>query len=356
MTAVPTRRERQRQATFDEIVEVSRRLLREGEDVSVRAVAQEMGLTPPALYRYVDSHADLMMLVARSIFEDVVAAMAVARDAQPDDDPAAQIVAASAAFRAWSLRNRTEFQLVFASGTSIELDEAARLAGRRRRSRRWPTACPTSPGVHLFAAFFSEIFGRLWARYQFPIPTDDELDPALLEILRSEIKPAEVTDALGTPTPGMVWMFERAWARLYGTVTLEVFGHVHPGMISTGALFTATMLDIGADLGITRRVAAAAARGAGRGGAGARHRPDRARVQRGGAEPGQVRWRSNVTSTPSVPPGPIRPLTSTAVMALTCHPFCAHSLSTFSSLSADILPPMSPSRTWTTLYSYMGSA
>ena len=253
MTAVPTRRERQRQATFDEIVDVARQLLRDGEDVSVRAVAQEMGLTPPALYSYVDSHAELMMLVARSIFQDVVAAMTVARDAQAPDDPAAQIVAASAAFRAWALRNRTEFQLVFASGTSMEMDEAARAQAAQAPAQITSLAdcLPPDSGVHLFAAFFSEIFGRLWLRYQFAIPTDDELDPELLEILRSEIKPAEVTDGLGSPTPGMVWMFERAWARLYGTVTLEVFGHVHPGMISTGALFTATMLDIGADLNIT---------------------------------------------------------------------------------------------------------
>ena len=253
MTAVPTRRERQRQATFDEIVDVSRQLLRDGEDVSVRAVAQEMGLTPPALYRYVDSHAELMMLVARSIFEDVVAAMTVARDEQAPDDPAAQVVAASAAFRAWALRNRIEFQMVFASGTSMEMDEAARAKAAQTPVQITSLAdcLPPDSGVHLFAAFFSEIFGRLWLRYQFDIPTDDELDPELLEILRSEIKPDEVTDGLGSPTPGMVWMFERAWARLYGTVTLEVFGHVHPGMISTGALFTATMLDIGADLNIT---------------------------------------------------------------------------------------------------------
>jgi hypothetical protein len=45
-------------------------------------------------------------------------------------------------------------------------------------------------------------------------------------------------------------MLERAWARLYGTVTLEVFGHVHPEFISSGALFAATMLDIGRDLGL----------------------------------------------------------------------------------------------------------
>ncbi len=117
MTTAPTRRERQRQATFDEIVDVSRRLLRDGEDVSIRAVAQEMGLTPPALYRYVDSHAELMVLVARSIFEDVVAAMTLARDQQEPDDPSAQIVASAAAFRKWALTNRHEFQLVFASAT-----------------------------------------------------------------------------------------------------------------------------------------------------------------------------------------------------------------------------------------------
>jgi hypothetical protein len=55
---------------------------------------------------------------------------------------------------------------------------------------------------------------------------------------------------LGVPTPGVVWMFDRAWARLYGTVTLEVFGHLHPGYVRTGALFAATMRDIGRPLGL----------------------------------------------------------------------------------------------------------
>ena len=48
----------------------------------------------------------------------------------------------------------------------------------------------------------------------------------------------------------MLWLFERSWAKLYGTVTLEVFGHVHPGLITTNALFEATVLDIGSDLGL----------------------------------------------------------------------------------------------------------
>ena len=244
-----SRRERQRQATYDEIVQVSRRLLVASEDVSLRAVAAEMGLTPPALYRYVDSHAELMMLVARAIFADVVAAMTIARDEHADDDPAAQIVAAAAAFRAWALGNRDEFRLVFASPATPEV-EAAMEASARKPLTSLEACMPTETGVHLFGAFFSEIFGRLWEKYQFPLPADSELDPAVLAALRDQIKPAAVTDGFGTVTPGMVWMFERAWARLYGTVTLAVFGHVHPEFISSGALFAATMLDIGRDLGL----------------------------------------------------------------------------------------------------------
>jgi AcrR family transcriptional regulator len=248
----PTRRERQRQATFDEIVEVARRLLREGQDVSIRAVATEMGLTAPALYRYVDSHAELMSLVVRAIFADVVAAMTVARDRHADDDPAAQIVAGVGAFRAWALGNREEFRLVFASPPMPEDEAAAHLPLMSLGN------CP--PGemaAREFGTFFADIFGRLWAKYHFPVPADDALPEGVLEALIGEPvqgfeeKLATSPQASGAPvSPGMLWLFERAWAKLYGTVTLEVFGHVHPALITTNALFEATVLDIGSDLGL----------------------------------------------------------------------------------------------------------
>jgi AcrR family transcriptional regulator len=249
MTATPTRRERQRQATYDEIVEVSRRLLRDGEDVSVRAVATAMGLTPPALYRYVDSHAELMALVARSVLEDVVASMTLARDAQEADDPAAQIVASAAAFRGWAMSHREEFQLVFASAASADATGMVTDGSPQAPITSLDACLPSETGVDLFGAFFSEIFGRLWERYRFPVPDDADLDPEVLAVLRSQIDPG-ANGGPGLVTPGMIWMFERAWARLYGTVTLEVFGHVHPVLISSGALFRAAMLDIGRELTI----------------------------------------------------------------------------------------------------------
>ena len=250
-SVAPTRRERQRQATYDEIVEVSRRLLRASEDVSLRAVSAEMGMTPPALYRYVDSHAELMVLVARSVFEDVVAAMAAARNRYADDDPAAQIVASASAFRRWALGNREEFRLVFAPpvgayGTAPPVGGSGQLS---------PQDCLTeqSGGAELFGGFFSEIFARLWAKYQFPVPSDDELDPAIVEAVQEHAKLMPGVEGLGSgaqPTAGMAWLFERAWARLYGIVTLEVFGHINPGLAQSGALFAATMRDIGGDIGL----------------------------------------------------------------------------------------------------------
>jgi AcrR family transcriptional regulator len=261
-----TRRERQRQATYDEIVATARRLLRSSStELSLRAVASEMGMTPPALYRYVDSYAELLVLVARAVFADVVGSMAQARDEHPADDPAAQIVAGAAAFRRWALGNPAEFRLVFA--TPVPDEPQAPVAAPASAPDSAPDSAPASPsetdggvsvlapcatdnGADLFAGFFSEIFGRLWAKYQFPLPADEDLDPGVLAVLRADLKPATVAEGFGTITPGMVWMFERAWARLYGTVTLEVFGHLHPEFIRSGAIFDATMLDLSRELGM----------------------------------------------------------------------------------------------------------
>src|SRR6266700_2673042 len=57
-------------------------------------------------------------------------------------------------------------------------------------------------------------------------------------------------------------------------------------------------------------------------------------------------------SSPSTPPGPMRPFTSAEVIALRRQLWRACSLRIFSRLPPDILPPISFSRSSRTLYSY----
>jgi AcrR family transcriptional regulator len=234
----PTRRERQRAATYDEIVTVARRLLGSPDALSLRAVAAEMGLTAPALYRYVDSYNELLMLVARAIFEDVISAMTTARDRYAEDDPAAQILASTAAFRGWALAHPAEFGLIFANAATADAMEVLK-----------PADPSSGGGGAQFSSFFTDIFVRLWDRYRFTVPADSDLEAGLLERLRDQracgLLPC---DFPGHPL-GLSWVFIRCWTRLYGTVTLEVFRHMDLGVIASGALFRAMLEDNGRDLG-----------------------------------------------------------------------------------------------------------
>ena len=217
-TRVPTRRERQRQATLEEIVAVSRDLLGEPNSLSLRAVAQQMGMTAPALYRYVSSYQDLVYLVADDIDSDLYDRLVAARDRHPDD-PAAQIVAAAIAFRGWALSRKEEFSLVFANPiTAKSLENRDEISGSKT------------------GEFFAELLERVWDRYRFPFPAVDELDPDVVHALREPFS-AAIPCTFPEEVLGLGWVFMRSWASLYGIVTLEVFGHLDPHIIESGAMF-----------------------------------------------------------------------------------------------------------------------
>jgi AcrR family transcriptional regulator len=233
-----TRRERQRQATMDEIVQVSRRLLTDPQGISLRSIAAEMGMTAPALYRYVESYDDLILRVAADIYDDVTAALAQARDRHPADDPAARITAASAAFRRWAIAHRTEFGLIFTNPVTAGPSEGGKIcaqAGAR------------------FGALFSDLFIQVWEQVRFAVPGDDELEPALRERLRAG--EADLSNFhekwRNQQVPvGLQWQFVRIWSRLYGTVTLEVYEHVDSVIVESGLLFRDMIAGCGRDMGL----------------------------------------------------------------------------------------------------------
>ncbi len=229
MTAVQSTRARTHAATTARIVDAARSLLANRGEVTLRAVARELGMTAPALYRYASSHEDLVRMVAIAIDADVAERISAAADTQSDDDPAGRLIAASVEFRQWALGNREEFALVF---TNVDVDCLDDIS---------------SPGTGLF---FSGALFALWKKNRFPIPALNDLEPGLAAILRNPQVPADLTE-VPEEMRGLVWMLERAWSRLYGTVTLEVFRHIDPRIVEEAHLFRAMIEDQAEPLGLT---------------------------------------------------------------------------------------------------------
>jgi AcrR family transcriptional regulator len=243
----PTRGERRRQATRAEIVAAARALLRSGETISLRSIAHTLGLTAPALYRSVDSYEGLVSAVADDIYDEIVAELEDARN-RGGTEPAVQIILAAVAFRRWSLSHRAEFALLFTNPVTGPFagEPSAVLA-----------AAP--PARQRFGDFFAGIYRALWERYRFPLPTEADLGPELSAALCAPHPepgaPQSAAQHLPDVPPGLGWVFTRAWSRLYGTVTLEVFGHLEPALVRTGALFQAMLADNAAELHIGDQLA-----------------------------------------------------------------------------------------------------
>jgi AcrR family transcriptional regulator len=219
LSAPTGRREAQREATYAEIVASSRALLADGEELSLRALAGRMGVTAPALYRYVASYQELVDLVAFEVDKAATEKFAEAASVAPDDDPAARLLIGVVAFRRWALANPREFSLCFANP----------IADSNCLRRELVTA---SSSGH----FMTDLLFEVWEKYGFPVPELDDLDPAVAEALRDPLIPAKV-ERIPDGSRGLLWIYMSSWAALYGVVTLEVFGHMDPRVIESGAMF-----------------------------------------------------------------------------------------------------------------------
>ncbi len=237
----PSRRDRLRAATMEEIIQTARRLLVSSgpEAMSLRAIAREMGMTAPGLYRYFDSHEALNRHVCASIFTELGdgirrAIEAATAPAEAADPLAAKLtvkmVAACGEFRRWSLTHQAEFGLLF--GVPLPgLDDG-----------RYDVADECALA---FAGTFLALFVELWNAVPFPVPQAADIDPGLRGQLR------RYRDALGTDLPvGAVLTFLRCWTVLYGAVAMEVFGHLRFALEDPAPMFELTLADLATLVGL----------------------------------------------------------------------------------------------------------
>lgn len=111
---VPSRRERVRAATIEEIKATAMRMLREhGPELRFTDIARDMGMTAPALYRYFADRDELLSALMVDGFEELQAALTGALDAAEPADLAARIRAVASAYRGFATQDPSRFSLLF---------------------------------------------------------------------------------------------------------------------------------------------------------------------------------------------------------------------------------------------------
>lgn len=233
LMAAASRRDRHREDTISEIKQIARRqLAKEGPaGIALRAIAREMGMTAPGLYRYYASLDELITALIIDCYDEVVTAMEQARDGLPAEALGRRLHAASRAFRTWSVAHPAEFGLIF----------GAPLPGYAR-----PPEGPLEEAGARFGGVFRDLFVQLWTRRPFPVPQESSIDPRLVAQLE---KYAERTGAR-LPRTAM-YIFVACWVRIYGVVAMEVFGRIRWALEEGGALFETELRQLAELLGIS---------------------------------------------------------------------------------------------------------
>jgi AcrR family transcriptional regulator len=174
-------RDRFRAQMVQEIKDLALRQLAEGgpQALSVNAIAKELGVSGPALYRYFAGRDALLTELILDAYADLTAALAAAAPTVTD---------VAAAYRAWALAQPHRYRLLF----------AAPLPGYDAHDRRLVDAAQRAMQVLL--------------RTLPAAPVDDP-------VLATQL--AAWSDA----DPGVAQRAVTAWSRLHGLVSLEIAGN-----------------------------------------------------------------------------------------------------------------------------------
>jgi AcrR family transcriptional regulator len=204
-------------------------LATDGANLSLRAVARDMGMVSSALYRYYASRDDLLTALIIDAYNDLGAAVEAADGAVADRSQLRQRwLAATRAVRGWALANPAEYALLYGSpvpGYKAPADTIAAAA-------RTPVVL-----ARILADGYAS--GQLAKPGYLPSTAMAESVRADMAGARGDIAP-EVPDEL--MLAGIT-----GWIQLFGAVSLELFGQFN-NVIDARAEFFDQQMELMADL------------------------------------------------------------------------------------------------------------
>jgi AcrR family transcriptional regulator len=222
-------RARVRAEMIGEIKAVARRHLEtDGANLSLRAVARDMGMVSSALYRYFASRDDLLTALILDAYNDIGATVESADSAVADRaDLRGRWLTAARAVRGWALTKPAEYALLFGSpvpGYAAPEDTIA--------------AAARTPLVLIGILADGHATGAIATR------STDRL--RLRRAVRSDLAAVTRQVAPGLPEH-LLLLGMTAWLELFGAVSFELFGQLN-NVIEARAQFFDQQMEVMADL------------------------------------------------------------------------------------------------------------
>ena len=206
-------RARVRSEMHQEIKEVARRhLAAEGANLSLRAVARDMGIVPSALYRYFPGRDALLTALIIDAYEGLGTAATDAEAAVPREDLRGRWFAVCRAVRSWALEHPAEYGLIY--GNPVPGYAAPQ-----------ETAVPAAKVVLLLAAVARDVPGDALPPGP-PVP-----EPVRVDLRRLiDERPGDLPEA-------RLDRVFAAWTHLFGLVSFEVFGRLDSIILARAEYF-----------------------------------------------------------------------------------------------------------------------
>ena len=208
-------RARARAEMTDQIKRIARQhLAADGPNLSLRAVARDLGVVSSAVYRYFDSRDALLTALIVDAYDSLGDAADAAEAAVARRDLAGRWFAIGRAIRSWALANPHEYALLYGSpvpGYAAPQD----------------TIGPASRPVWLLVGVLRDGVERGVLR------SSDRLPKAVRTDLEAIVRTPEFA---GVPA-AVLARGMTAWAQLFGSLSFELFGRLTNGVVDFDAYF-----------------------------------------------------------------------------------------------------------------------
>lgn len=197
-------------------------------ELSLRAVARELGMASSAVYRYFPSRDHLITAMLIECYDELGAAVEAAESGVRRDRLRKRWLVAAGALRDWARANRHEYALLFGSpipGYAAPED----------------TVAPASrvPEVLLTLAGDAEARGAALGSPSRPLPRAASASIApISELFDTRVGDERLMRAL------------MAWSTLIGAITLELFGHLENGVLDYDVHYAQVCERLADDLGL----------------------------------------------------------------------------------------------------------